>query len=106
MRQKAETINGFRDAGTLFSAEEIPLFASLKDSASSRPPSTVEKAATSCKTTRWRKDGIEMIYWKNMRISFSVEEWSASGGEVEITCSQMEVFLHAQFKFLNKFETS
>ena len=91
----------FRKDGLVsFSAEEIPLFASLKDSVSSRPPNNAGKRqqpeAVKNKPAVAEADYIEMIALEEGGYRFLLEGMvSISGGEVEIACSQMEVFLHA-----------
>ena len=91
----------FRKDGLVsFSADETPLFASLKNSVSGLPPNDEEKTqkpvSANNRPTIAEADYIEMIALEEGGYRFLLEGMvSISGGEVEITCSQMEVFLHA-----------
>ena len=76
------------------------MFASLKDSVSSRPPNNAGKrqqlVAVKNKPAVAEADYIEMIALEEGGYRFLLEGMvSISGGEVEIACSQMEVFLRA-----------
>ena len=91
----------FRKDGLVsFSADEISLFASSNDSVSSLPPNDVGKpqkpVSLNNRPAMAEADYIEMIALEEGGYRFLLEGMvSISGGEVEIACSQMEVFLHA-----------
>ena len=91
----------FRKDGLVsFSADDTPWFASLKNSVSGLPPNDNGKSQKPFPENNMpamaEADYIEMIALEEGGYRFLLDGMvSISGGEVEITCSRMEVLLHA-----------